>query len=222
VPKGIIFDIDGTLVDSVKQHAMAWQKAFARYGHDVDLEAIRLQIGKGGDQLMPVFLPAGLIEAKGEEIEQVRSEIYKSEFLPQVRAFPGVRPLFERIAKAGLRIALASSAKGEELETYKRMAGISDLIGAETSSDDAERSKPHPDIFKAALSRLDLPSEQVLVVGDSPFDAEAAGKIGLRTIGLLCGGFPADTLKEAGCIALYEDPAALLRDFDHSPLAGRP
>lgn len=222
MPKGIIFDIDGTLVDSVKQHAMAWQKAFARYGHDVDLEAIRLQIGKGGDQLMPVFLPAGLIEAKGEEIEQVRSEIYKSEFLPQVRAFPGVRPLFERIAKAGLRIALASSAKGEELETYKRMAGISDLIGAETSSDDAERSKPHPDIFKAALSRLDLPSEQVLVVGDSPFDAEAAGKIGLRTIGLLCGGFPADTLKEAGCIALYEDPAALLRDFDHSPLAGRP
>jgi phosphoglycolate phosphatase-like HAD superfamily hydrolase len=100
------------------------------------------------------------------------------------------------------------------------MAGISDLIGAQTSSDDAERSKPHPDIFDAALSQLGLPTEQVLVVGDSPYDAEAAGKIGLRTIGVLCGGFPAETLREAGCIALYDDPAALLRDFDRSPLAG--
>lgn len=219
VPQGTIFDIDGTLVDSVRQHAMAWQKAFARLGHDIELDAIRLQIGKGGDQLMPVFLPAEEIEAKGKDIEQVRSEIYKSEFLPQVRPFPEVRALFERIAKAGIRIALASSAKGDELETYKRMTGITDLVETETSSDDADRSKPHPDIFAAALDRLGLPPEQVLVVGDSPYDAQAAGKIGLRTIGVLCGGFPADALREAGCIALYDDLAALLREFDRSPVA---
>src|SRR5262249_16644609 len=142
-------------------------------------------------------------------------------YLPKVRPFPKVRELFERLLADGKRIALASSAKAEELEKYKEIAGIADLIHAETSSDGAERSKPHPDIFEAALARLkDIPPAEVVVVGDTPYDAQAAGKIGLRTVGVLCGGFPETELREAGCLAIYRDPADLLAHYDTSPLAG--
>jgi len=118
------------------------------------------------------------------------------------------------------KIALASSAKEDELEVYKKAARIADLIQTETSSDDAEKSKPHPDIFEAAMSQLDgVAREDAVVVGDTPYDAEAAAKAGLRTIGLLCGGFPEQDLKRAGCIAIYADPADLLAQYDRSPLA---
>jgi phosphoglycolate phosphatase-like HAD superfamily hydrolase len=127
--------------------------------------------------------------------------------------------LFERIKADGKRIALASSAKGDELEKYKKIANIADLVDAETSSDDAEQSKPHPDIFEAALERLgQISPERVVVIGDTPYDAEAAGKAGLRTIGVLCGGFPEADLRAAGCIAIYRDPADLLARYDTSPL----
>ena len=139
-----------------------------------------------------------------------------------MKPFPGVRELFERIKADGLRIALASSAKKEELERYKEIAGIADLVDAETSSDDAEKSKPHPDIFEAALERLEgVAADEAIAVGDTPYDAEAAGKAGIRTIGLLCGGWPEAELREAGCVAIYRDPADLLRQYDRSPLAGR-
>ena len=120
----------------------------------------------------------------------------------------------------GIAIALASSAKAEELQLYKKLTGVGDLIQAETSSDDAERSKPHPDIFVAAMERLDHPDPaDVLVVGDTPYDAEAAGKAGLRTIGMLCGGFSEECLRDAGCIAVYRSPADLLARYDQSALA---
>jgi beta-phosphoglucomutase-like phosphatase (HAD superfamily) len=219
VPKGVIFDIDGTLVDSVDAHARSWQQAFARFGHEIDVHEIRAQIGKGGDQLMPVFLSPEELDCEGHDLEALRSEIFKNDYLPHVQAFPGVRPLFQRIVDRGSVIALASSAKGEELETYKRLTGIGDLIAAATSSEDAERSKPYPDIFAAALDRLKLAAEDVIVVGDSPYDAQAATTLGLRCIGVLCGGFSTHALRDAGCIQLYEDPADLLADFDHSLLA---
>ncbi len=223
MPKAVIFDVDGTLIDSVDLHAKAWQDAFREYGRDIPFDDIRGQIGKGGDQLMPVFLGNDDIEAWGEELEERRGEILKERYLPQVKAFPGVRALFECLQAAGLRIALASSAKEDELETYKKVADIEDLIHEQTSSDDAESSKPHPDIFLAALDRLGNPNPQdVLVIGDTPYDAEAAQKAGLRTIGVLCGGFPEGSLRDAGCIAIYRDPADLLAQFDHSPLAKEP
>jgi beta-phosphoglucomutase-like phosphatase (HAD superfamily) len=191
MPKAVIFDVDGTLVDSVDLHAKAWQDAFRDYGHEIPFNDIRSQIGKGGDQLMPVFLSRNEIEARGDELEKHRGNILKQRYLPHLKGFPGVRVLFERVLADGLRIALASSAKEDELETYKRVADIEPLIEEQTSSDDAEKSKPHPDIFLAALKRLgDVSPEDVVVVGDTPYDAEAAGKAGLRTIGLLCGGFP--------------------------------
>jgi HAD superfamily hydrolase (TIGR01509 family) len=220
VIKAVIFDIDGTLVDSVDLHAQAWQFALRQFNYDFPFERVRRQIGKGGDQLLPALLPADVVERQGKEIEKYRSELFKREFLPRVRAFPAVRDLFERLRADGKRIALASSAKGDELETYKKIAGIGDLLEAETSSDDAEKSKPHPDIFEAALGRLGQVSpERMVVIGDTPYDAEAAAKAGLRTIGVLCGGFPEADLRAAGCIAIYRDPADLLARYDTSPLA---
>ena len=218
----VIFDIDGTLVDSVDLHAEAWRRAFREYGREVPFADVRHQIGKGGDQLMPVFFSKEELARFGGEMEKFRGDLYKREYLPRVRAFPSVRELFERVRADGHRIALASSAKKDELAAYKRIARVEDLVEEETSADDAERSKPHPDIFEAALERLGHPDPaEVVVVGDSPYDAEAAGKLGLRTVGLLCGGFPEAELRAAGCIPIYRDPADLLARYDSSPLAAR-
>ena len=220
MPQAIIFDVDGTLVDSVDLHAHAWVDAFRDYGHEVGFKEVRRQIGKGGDQLMPVFLNEKELAEKGEELEKHRGQVLKERYLPGLTAFPGVRDLFERLLADGKQIALASSAKQDELERYEQVARIEGLVHVETSSDDAERSKPHPDIFLAALQRLgDLRPEDVVVVGDTPYDAEAAGKAGLRTVGLLCGGWSEAELRQAGCIAVYRDPADLLAQYDASPLA---
>ncbi|MDQ3818860.1 MAG: HAD family hydrolase, partial [Acidobacteriota bacterium] len=142
--RAVIFDIDGTLVDSVDLHARAWAAAFEHFGKKIPYEDVRHQIGKGGDQLMPVFFSKEELDEFGEEMEEYRSNLYKREYLPLVRPFPKVRDLFLRIKEDGKRIALASSAKEEELKTYKKIADIEDLIEEETSADDADKSKPHP------------------------------------------------------------------------------
>jgi len=215
--KAVIFDIDGTLVDSVDLHAQAWKEAFKQFGKDVPYQQVRHQIGKGGDQLMPVFFSREELEEFGEEMEEYRGKIYKRDYLPRVRAFPGVRELFIKIKEDGKRIALASSAKEEELKVYKKIAQIEDLVEEETSADDADRSKPHPDIFKAALEQLkDVSVNEAVVVGDTPYDAEAAGKLRLRTIGVRCGGFPEEELLAAGAIAIYDDPSDLLARYDET------
>jgi HAD superfamily hydrolase (TIGR01549 family) len=218
--KAVIFDIDGTLVDSVDLHAQAWKEAFKHFGKDIPYEDVRHQIGKGGDQLMPVFFSKEELKEFGEEMEKYRGQLFKRDFLPKVRPFPRVRELFQRIISDGLRIALASSAKEEELKEYKKIAHIEDLVEEETSADDADKSKPHADIFEAALERLgDIKPAEAIVVGDTPYDAQAAGKINLRTIGVLCGGFPEAELKAAGCIEIYHDPADLLARYEETLIA---
>ncbi|WP_070998572.1 HAD family hydrolase [Methylobacterium sp. C1] len=218
--RAVIFDIDGTLLDSVDLHARAWVEAFAHFGVTTDFADVRRQIGKGGDELMPVFLSEERIARDGETIEAYRSDLFKRRYLSEVRPFPGVRPLFEHIRAAGLTIALASSGKRSEVEHYTEILQIGDLVDVATSSDDADRSKPHPDIFEAALEKLDgAPRDAIIVIGDTPYDAEAAAKAGLRTVGLLCGGFPEADLRSAGCVAIYRDPEDLLNRFAQSPLA---
>ena len=218
--KAVIFDIDGTLIDSVDLHARAWQEAFKKFGREIEYEKVRQQIGKGGDQLMPVFFSKEELERFGEEMEKYRGDLYKREYMPKVRAFPAVRELFERVRGEGLRIALASSAKEEELKVYKEIANIADLVEEETSADDADKSKPHPDIFEAALERLgDVREDEAIVVGDTPWDAVAAGKLRLRTVGVLCGGFPEAELRAAGCSDIYRDPADILARYEETPLA---
>jgi len=218
--EAVIFDVDGTLVDSVDLHARAWQEAFARYGKQVPFEDVRYQIGKGGDQLMPVFFTREELKDFGEEMEKFRGDHYKREYLPRVRPFPRVRELFERVRADGKRIALASSAKEDELGAYKKIARVEDLVEEETSADDAEKSKPHPDIFEAALGLLGRPdTSRVVVVGDTPYDAEAAGKASLRTVGLRSGGFPEQDLRAAGCVEIYDDAADLLARYEDSLIA---
>ncbi|HKS28468.1 MAG TPA: HAD family hydrolase [Pyrinomonadaceae bacterium] len=218
--EAVIFDIDGTLVDSVDLHAQAWKEAFKQFGKDIPYEQVRRQIGKGGDQLMPVFFSREELERFGEEMEEYRGKIYKRDYMGRVRAFPRVRELFERIREDGKRIALASSAKADELSQYKRIANIEDLVEEETSADDAEKSKPHPDIFEAAIGELKLRDlSRAVVIGDTPYDAEAAGRAGVRNrIGLLCGGFPERELRAAGMTDIYEDPADLLSRYRESML----
>ncbi|RKK02137.1 HAD family hydrolase [Pseudoroseomonas wenyumeiae] len=218
--KAVLFDVDGTLVDSVDLHAQAWVDAFKEIGHDIPFDEMRAQIGKGGDQLLPVFLPPDELKEKGQALEKRRGEIFREGYLSQVRAFPQAAELLKHVDKAGLRSALASSASKEELAALRRIVGIEDdRLDAETSSSDAERSKPFPDIFEAALAQLPgISPDEAVVIGDTPYDAEAAAKAGIRTIGMLCGGFPEQSLRAAGCIAIYRDPAHLLAEYEASPL----
>ena len=218
--KAVIFDVDGTLVDSNDLHVEAWREAFRCYGKELTFEDVHGQMGKGGDQFMPVFCSEEELGRFGKELEQRRVELFKSDYLPRVRPFPRVRELFERIKADGLQVALASSAKEEELAWHKKSLRIEDLLEAAASADDAERSKPHPDIFQAALAGLKgvAPAEAV-VVGDTPYDAEAAAKAGIRTVGLLSGGFTEESLRAAGAVAVYRDVSDLLDNYEESPLA---
>lgn len=212
--RAVIFDIDGTLIDSVDFHARAWQEALAHFGISVQFDDVRSQIGKGGDQLLPVFVPAEQLDAMKDQMEAFRSELFKRQYLPKIRPFPRVRDLFERFKRDGHRIALASSAKEDELGIYKRLAHIADLIDAETSSNDVNCSKPCPDVFDVVVDRLGVSPSRAVVVGDSPYDAIAAGRARLTTVGVLCGGFPQEDLEQAGCIAIFRDPADILDRFD--------
>jgi HAD superfamily hydrolase (TIGR01509 family) len=174
-------------------------------------------MGKGGDQLMPVFCSEKELKEFGEQLEQSRAELFTNDYLPRVRPFPKVRELFERIKADGHSISLASSAKQEELDRHKKTLGIEDLLEASNSADDAERSKPHPDIFQAALGDLvNVSPHEAVVVGDTPYDVIAAGKTGIRTIGLLGGGFTEDDLREAGAVEIYDDAADLLAHYNES------
>jgi HAD superfamily hydrolase (TIGR01509 family) len=216
--KAAIFDIDGTLVDSVDLHAKAWQEAFAKYGHNIAFDDVRQQIGKGGDQLLPVFLTREEQEKYGKKLEDYRGQLFKEKYMPLVKPFPRVRELLQKVKQDGKQIALASSAKSDEIQTYKRIANIGDLVEEQTSSEDAERSKPHPDIFQAALERLgNVSPSEAITIGDSPYDCIAAGKLGIISIGVLSGGFPEEQLRKAGASAIYKDCADLLNRYEQSP-----
>ena len=219
-PKAVLFDVDGTLVDTVDLHAQAWVEALQHFGVEADFTDIRLQIGKGGDQLLPGLIPPDMLEEQGEEIQEFRSDLFQSKYMSQVRAFPGVRELFERIRSSGQKIVLASSGPAEEVETHQATANIADLIDDATTADDPERSKPFPDIFEAAFGKLGLPERSdAMVIGDTPYDVEAARAAVMSTIGFLCGGFTEQSLRQAGAIAVYREPQHLLERYDGSPLA---
>jgi HAD superfamily hydrolase (TIGR01549 family) len=219
LPKAAIFDPDGTLLDSVDLHAMAWQEAMLKFGHDVSFEQARSQIGKGGDKLIPVFLSADQQRDHGKALEEWRGNRFKEKYLPLVRPFSAVSDLLRRGRDAGLRIAIASSAKKDELDKYLDIAGITDLVDVKTSSDDVEESKPAPDIFEVVLKKLKLDGGDAVAIGDTPYDAAAARKAGIATIGVLCGGFTESSLRQAGCVEIYPGPAALFVRFEDSWLA---
>jgi HAD superfamily hydrolase (TIGR01509 family) len=213
----IFFDIDGTLVDSNDLHVLAWEAAFADAGVSFSRQKIHDQIGKGTDMLVPTLLPDA---DDPEQLGKAHGEVFKSRYLDQVRPFPDARALLARAHDAGQRVVLASSASKEELDHYLTLMDAHDLVAATTSADDVENTKPAPDIFAVALKKVaPLAAGDVIVVGDTPYDVEAAAKCGIAAIGLRSGKFPDEALLNAGAIALYDDVAALLRDYDTSPLA---
>jgi phosphoglycolate phosphatase-like HAD superfamily hydrolase len=215
-PRAALFDVDGTLVDTNDLHAAAWREAFLHFGLDKPLAEIRWQVGKGGDNLVPALFP-DLSEARQREAEDFRSELFRRCYLPQAMPFPGVRDLFERLVADGVKIVLASSSDAEEVGFYLSLIACADLVAATTSKDDVERSKPCPDLFAAALAKVaPLGPGDAAVVGDTPWDAKAAAKLGLRMVGLRCGGFPDEALAEAGACELYDGPEDLLRRYDRS------
>jgi HAD superfamily hydrolase (TIGR01549 family) len=219
--KAAIFDLDGTLVDSNELHVQAWQETFRHFGKEIPIECLREQIGKGGDQYLPVFLTETEMREIGKEVEEFRGKIFKKKYLPLVRPFPRVRELFERVRSDGKKIALASSGKADEVEYYQKLLGIGGLVDGRTTSDDVVHSKPKPDVFVSVLRLLGhLSPDEAVAIGDTPYDIEAAKKIDLATIALLSGGFPEEDLRDAGAVAIFRDPADMLDRYYQSPLVG--
>ena len=210
-----IFDIDGTLVDSNELHVDSWDRAFRRFGKQFPREKLRAQIGKGSDQYLPEFLRPAEIERFGKELDEYRSAVFRKEYLPKVRPFPKVRELFQRIHDDHKRIILASSGKKADTKYYIDLLNIGDLIVGCVSGDDADSSKPAPDIFAASLEKLsDVSPANAVTVGDTRFDIEAAKKAGLEAVAFLCGGIPESVLREAGAIAIYRDSADFLAAYN--------
>lgn len=217
--KAILFDIDGTLVDSNDLHVLAWEAAFAGEGHRFDRQVLHDQIGKGADNLVPTLLP-GSDEATAERLGDAHGAVFKDKYLATARPFPHARDLLAHAHAAGCKLVLASSASQAELDHYLDLLDARDLITATTSIDDVKNSKPAPDIFATALGKLDgIDARDVIAVGDTPYDVESAGKCGIATVGLRSGNFPDEALRTAGAAAVYDDVAALLAGYDGSPLA---
>jgi HAD superfamily hydrolase (TIGR01509 family) len=215
--KALLFDIDGTLVDSNDFHVRAWQEVFHEAGHDFTAEIIHGQVGKGGDNLLPSLLP-DLSEEEQEAIAEEHGPRYRDRYMDQVRPFPGARDLLVRAKQDGLTVALATSANPEELDHYVELLDAKDLVDVTTSKGDVEATKPAPDIFAAAIEKAGVAPEQALVIGDTPYDVLAAKRAGAEAIGLLSGGFKEEDLRAAGAVAVYRDAADLLEKWDQSPI----
>lgn len=216
--KALLCDLDGTLVQSNWLHAEAWQKAFGAMGIHLELEDVRRQIGKGGDELIPVFVPWWKRKHVAEPLKTLRKFLFQTEFRHRVQSLPRTRDFLLRLQQAGIRVALASSAHEDDLLFYRQLVGMDQLIDVQTSADDAERSKPHPDIFASTLKSLGLEPHEVLALGDTPWDAEAAGKANIWTIGVETGGWNRQELLAAGCVEVYASVADLLDHFNQSAL----
>ncbi|MBY0496551.1 MAG: HAD family hydrolase [Cyanobacteria bacterium] len=215
--KAVLFDVDGTLVDSNDAHARAWVKAFQEFSVKVNPTLVRRCIGMGGDKLMPEVSGIDENSALGEKISKRRGEIFKEEFLPRLKPFKGARGLVTALKERGYTAVAASSASKEDLKALLKIARAEDLMDDKTSSDDAEDSKPDPDIIEAALKLAKASPPDAIMIGDTPYDIEAARRAGLETIAFRSGGWTDRELADA--IAIYDGPHDLLARLGESPLA---
>jgi HAD superfamily hydrolase (TIGR01509 family) len=214
----VLLDVDGTLIDSNDAHTRAWVDALAAHGYVVPFEQIRPLIGKGGDKILPELVGLDPESGEASRISESRSEIFLKGELPRLQPTPGARALLEHMRERGLELVVATSAQASEVTRILEQAGVADLIQAASSSSDAERSKPDPDIVQAALRKAGRPASHSAMLGDTPYDVEAATRARVPAVALRCGGWwPDDALR--GAAAIYDDPADLLAHFDTSPLA---
>jgi HAD superfamily hydrolase (TIGR01509 family) len=212
--------MDGTLIDSNAAHVHAWVDALREHGREVSEKDIWPWVGMGGDNLLPAAVGISKESEEGKKIADRRGEIFKSRYAPGLKPFPGVRPLLERLRDEGLKLVIATSSPKDEVEKAIGILGVEDLLENTTSASDAGRSKPDPDVVQAALDRLGLPAAEVVMLGDTPYDIEAAGKVGIGVIAFRCGGFKDDDLRDA--LAIFDGPADLLARYEESPLAKVP
>jgi HAD superfamily hydrolase (TIGR01509 family) len=212
----VLFDIDGTLVDSNDAHTTAWVTAFAEAGVTVDPGKVRRSIGMGGDKLMPNVSGIAADSPQGQAISQRRGAIFLEQLLPGLRGFPDADRLVTALHDRRFRLVAASSAKRKELTRLLRLVGADSLFEDATSGDDADSSKPDPDIVHAALDRGKASPGEAVMIGDTPYDIEAAGRAGVKAIAFRCGGWSDPDL--AGAIAIYDGPWDLLQQLATSPL----
>ncbi|GIF74348.1 HAD family hydrolase [Asanoa siamensis] len=216
-PAGVLFDVDGTLIDSTYLHAVTWWEGFRAGGYDVPVAQIHRAVGMGSDRLLDHLLGTERDRSRDDLIRAVHGERY-APYLTRLRPLPGAADLMRTCHERGQKVALASSATPEELSAMRRALDVDDATDVATSSGDAERSKPEPDIIQAALDKLGLSVGQAVYVGDSIWDVAACAKLGLPCVALTCGGTSRAELAGAGAVAVYEDPADLLAHLDESPL----
>jgi HAD superfamily hydrolase (TIGR01509 family) len=224
--RAMIFDVDGTLLDTNPAHVRAWAQAFARLGYDIPVERIEQEIGKGGDKLVPSVLGEEEEASVGEALRQAQKE----EFLAiaereHFRVFPGVPEIFEELGRRGLLTALATSSDEKHLQATLASAGLdlTEMADVVVTKSDAGESKPSPDIVVAAVQELELPASECAMVGDTVYDAQACQAAGVTCLGVLAGGTPEAEMLDAGAIAVWRDIADLLQDLDHAlELAGLP
>jgi phosphoglycolate phosphatase-like HAD superfamily hydrolase len=210
---GILLDVDGTLLDSNDAHARSWIEIFARHGREIPFERVRPLIGKGSDKLVPELTGVDPESSAGKAMTEERKALFKRDYLPKLAPTRGARAMVERFKDDGLQVVVATSASGDELEALLRQADVEDLIGKATTSSDAESSKPDPDIVHAALRKGKLRSGQALMIGDTPYDIESAGRASVPCVALRCGGWWSDEAL-AGAVAIYNDPAQLLDRYE--------
>ncbi len=216
--KGVLLDIDGTLVDSNDANARAWMEAMGQHGVEVNYVAIRQAVGMGGDNLLPQVAKVEADSPEGKAIAKTGGQILREKYLPRLHAFGKVPDLLRRFQEAGLTLVVATSAKTEDAKTLLEIAGVAEMVSEIATTEDAENSKPNPDILHAALQKSGLSAEQVIMLADTPYDVQAADKAGIGIVGVRCGGWTTEDLK--GAQAVYDDPADLLAHFDASPFAG--
>lgn len=214
--RGVLFDVDGTLIDSSYFHAFAWWQAFRREGLDIQVSDIHRCVGMGGDKLIQHLVP-DCPEGMREDLKSAHGAVF-STFWPSLRAFDSARDLLAACSDAGLAVGLASSAQERDLEVSRRVLDAGTSIHAWTSSNDAEESKPAPDILLACLKKLDLNPQDVVFVGDAVWDVKAASAIGIPAIALTCGGISEAELRDAGAAEVYDNPRHLLESLESSAL----
>jgi len=216
-PRAALLDVDGTLIDSNDAHARAWVDAFAEHGREVRFNRIRPLIGMGGDKLMPKVAGIAHDSAEGKQIGECRAEIFLTRYLSTLRPFPRARELLERFRDEGLVLVVATSAREEEFKKLISVAGVEDLLDAATTSSDVKRSKPDPDVIVAALEKSGCAARDAVMLGDTPFDVEAAVSAGVAVVALRSGGWSDEELLDAA--AIYDDPAHLLANYEGSPFS---